>query len=190
MGKPPTIEHPPMSALLAAELQPRIALIGLSGSGKSSTGRLLAAQLGWVLCDTDDMVMRATGRTIAQVFAEEGEVRFREREADALQEALVRQPCVIATGGGIVLRAANRSLLHQHAVVIWLDAPIETLLSRLRAHDEERPLLKGSDPAAQLAALRTAREALYATTAHLRIETGTLTNAHICEQVYRFYRTR
>ena len=160
-----------------------IALVGLSGAGKSTTGRLLAARLGWPLLDTDTLLVQAAGRSVAQVFAEEGEQRFREREAAALQEALAASPCVIATGGGIVLRADNRARLREHAYVVWLDAPTGTLIERLRAHDEARPLLAGDEPATRLEALRTAREALYAGLANLRITTAGRSAEEICEEI-------
>src|SRR6185436_11997115 len=102
------------------------------------------------------------GRSVARVFAEEGEARFRELEAAALGQALASCPGVVATGGGVVLRAENRDRLRERAYIVWLDAPTSALLARLRAHNEERPLLASADPAARLEALRAARSALYA----------------------------
>lgn len=160
-----------------------VALVGLSGAGKSTTGRLLAARLGWPLLDTDALLVGAASRSVTQVFAEEGETGFRAREAVALREALAAVPCVVATGGGIVLREENRALLRERAYVIWLDAPTDALLERLRTHDEPRPLLDGGDPAARLEALRAAREALYAEIADLRVETAGRAVEEICEQM-------
>jgi shikimate kinase len=147
-----------------------IALVGLSGVGKSSAGRRLAARLGWPLRDTDALIAQSEGRTIAQIFAEAGEARFRDLESAALQLALSISPCVVSTGGGIVLRAENRALLRERAFVVWLDAPTETLVARLLAHDEARPLIGGADPAARLEALRAARAGLYAEVAHTRVD--------------------
>jgi shikimate kinase len=101
----------------------------------------------------------------------------------ALREALAGGPCILATGGGIVLRAENRALLRERAFVAWLDAPIEALVARLRAHAEVRPLLEGDDPAARLTALRATRAALYAQVADVRVDTGGLTAEQVCEQV-------
>jgi shikimate kinase len=162
-----------------------IALIGLSGTGKSSVGQALAARLGWRLLDTDVLVAQAAGRSIAQIFAADGEAHFRELEATALRVALAVAPAIVATGGGIVVRAENRALLRARAHVVWLDAPTEALIARLRAHDEPRPLLDGADPAARLEALRAARAALYAETAHLRVETGGRDVAAVCEDILR-----
>jgi shikimate kinase len=160
-----------------------IALVGLSGTGKSSVGRRLAERLGWPLVDTDMLIERNAGRTIPQIFAEDGEPGFRELEAVALQEALAHAPAVVATGGGIVLREQNRALLRAHARVVWLDASTATLIARLAAHGEARPLLQGADPAARLEALRQSRAAIYAEVAHLRIATDQATGAEIIEEI-------
>jgi shikimate kinase len=164
-----------------------IALVGLSGVGKSSVGRLLAARLGWPLLDTDALIANTAGRSIAQIFAEGGEAHFRDLEAAALQSALARAPCVVATGAGIVLRPANRALLRERAFVAWLDAPTATLVARLLAHDETRPLLEGDEPAVRLEALRAARAALYAEVAHARVDAAGRSTGDICEAVIGLY---
>jgi shikimate kinase len=160
-----------------------IALVGLSGAGKSSVGRGLTARLGWPLLDTDALVAQAAGCGVAQIFAEEGEARFRDLEAAALRAALESAPAIVATGAGVVLRAENRALLRARAFVVWLDAPTAALVARLRAHDEARPLLQGGDPAARLEALRAARAALYAEVADVRVETDGQGIEQICEVI-------
>jgi shikimate kinase len=147
-----------------------LALVGLSGVGKSSVSRLLAERLGWPLCDIDALIVQSEARTIAQIFAEAGEPRFREIEAAALARALSGGPRVVSTGGGIVVRPENRALLRERAFVVWLDAPTETLVARLLAHGEARPLVAGADPAARLESLRAARASLYAEVAHTRVD--------------------
>jgi shikimate kinase len=164
-----------------------IALIGLSGVGKSTVGRLLAAHLDRPMCDTDALVMRAAGRSVAEIFAGEGEARFRDLETVALQTACAAAPCIIATGGGVVVRTANRALLREHAWIVWLDAPTATLLARLGNNDEPRPLLDGTDRLARLNRLRTARAPLYAALADLRIATEGHPAEAICEQIMRAY---
>ncbi len=149
-----------------------IALIGLSGTGKSSVGRELAARLGWELADIDVLIEQAAGCQIPQIFAEQGEEGFRELESMVLRQALAQPSRIVATGGGAILRPENRVLLRQHAFVIWLDAPTPTLVDRLRTHDEQRPLLTTGDPAARLEALRTIRAPLYAETADLMLSTA------------------
>lgn len=164
-----------------------IALVGLSGAGKSTVGRLLAGRLGWELHDTDALVERRSGRRIAAIFAEDGEARFRDLEAEVLRSALAASPCVVSTGGGIVLRGENRELLRRQAFVVWLDAPTDTLVARLQAHDEERPLL-AADPRARLEALRAERYALYAEIADLVVPTGGRDVAAICDEVLQAHR--
>ena len=165
-----------------------IALVGLSGVGKSSIGRRLAVLLGWPLLDTDVLIVETAGRTVAQIFADSGEPRFRDLESAALQRAFSITPCVVSTGGGIVLRPENRALLRVRAFVIWLDAPTETLVARLQAHDEARPLIGGGDPAARLEALRDARAGLYAEVAHARVAVAGYTIDAICEQVLQLFK--
>jgi shikimate kinase len=164
-----------------------IALVGLSGVGKSSVGRLLAARLGWPLLDTDVLIAEKVGRTVAQIFADAGEPRFRDLESAALQQALSISPCVVSTGGGIVLRPENRVLLRLHTFVVWLDAPTGTLVARLLAHDEARPLIGGVDPAARLDALRAARAGLYAEVAHARVEAVEYGVEEICGRVLQLF---
>jgi shikimate kinase len=161
-----------------------LALVGLSGTGKSTLGRALAEALGWPLLDTDALIIGAQGRPVAAIFAELGEAPFRDLESAALAEALAAPPAVVATGGGAVLRPANRDLLRRRATVIWLDAPDAVILARLAAHDEGRPLLADS-PAARLAALRAAREAIYRVVADIVLDTSGLGPDALVAQVLR-----
>jgi shikimate kinase len=165
-----------------AAMQQSVALIGLSGAGKSTIGRLLAAQLTLPYVDTDALIVGKTGQTISVFFQEIGEAAFRALESETLHAALTNTPCVLATGGGIVLNAANRTLLRENAYCVWLDAPDVVLVRRLLAHDEARPLLQG-DPLVRLAALRKAREALYAEVADLRIDTSNMSAQEIVQNI-------
>jgi shikimate kinase len=160
-----------------------IALVGLSGSGKSTVSRWLALRLGWRVCDTDALVEQMAGRTIPAIFADEGESAFRDRETNALVAAFRDPPVVVATGGGIVVRDVNRALLKKKALVVWLDAPTDVLIARLRSHDEERPLLAGNDPAARLEALRAQRALLYRDVAHLTLDTAHMTPQEVVGRI-------
>src|SRR4051812_17648318 len=104
---------------------PRLFLIGYRGTGKSTVGPLLAAALGWEFADADDLIEAAAGRSVADIFAAEGEAGFRDREAAALAELCRGERRVVATGGGAVLRPANRELLAASGFVAWLTAPPE-----------------------------------------------------------------
>jgi shikimate kinase len=135
-------------------------LIGMSGSGKSTVGRLLAQQMGYGFLDTDEVLIKVTGKTISQLFTEVGEVTFRQMESDVLGQVCAYTRLSVATGGGIILRQENWSYLH-HGLIVWLDVPVELLLMRL-AEDTTRPLLQGSDRDLKVRSLLEQRQALYA----------------------------
>ncbi|MCE9593399.1 MAG: shikimate kinase [Planctomycetes bacterium] len=157
-----------------------LALVGLRCSGKSSVGARLAALLGVAFVDLDERVRAFASqldgreyRHAGDVLAASGVARFRELEALALTLALERgAPSVLATGGGVVERADNRSRLTASCFVVRLDAPLEVLAARLAADPTPRPALVGGDPLAELAELRARRAAWYAEVAHLALDTG------------------
>jgi shikimate kinase len=146
-----------------------VVLVGLSGSGKSTVGRLLAARLGRAFVDTDDLVVALAGCSIPDLFAREGEVAFRAVERRAVAGAVGGPPAVIATGGGAPTDATNRAALWRGNLVVWLDAPVEALAARVGAAGTGRPLLAGG-AAERLVGLAEARRPVYAS-AHLRLET-------------------
>lgn len=160
-----------------------IALVGLSGSGKSTIGPLLAARLGWHFVDLDQVIAQRVGSDLATFFATAGEEAFRGEEAAALADALRRPRVVIATGGGIVERAENRERLAAQAWTVWLHAPLTTLLERL-AETNDRPLLRDA-PAERLAAMLARRAPLYGALADWIVTTTAHTPAEIAEQIAR-----
>lgn len=149
-----------------------IAFIGPMGSGKSRVAARLAQRLGRPCLDLDAEVEGRAGQAIAAIFADAGEARFRELESTALHDVLVNDDAVIATGGGIVLAAMNRELLHERATVIWLRADLPTRLERMRDERAQRPLLHGDDPEATLAKLDAVRTPLYRSIADLEVDTS------------------
>ncbi len=104
-----------------------IVLIGMPGSGKSTIGRALAKRLGKEFVDSDEQIVKMAEESIPEIFAKEGEASFRDRESRAIRELSARQGVVIATGGGAVLREKNLDLLRQNGILVFLDAPLESL---------------------------------------------------------------
>ena len=149
----------------------KIALVSMPGGGKSTVGRYLARRLNWDFLDSDSVIERRIGCSIRSFFEREGEARFRDIEQQVIAELTEAPNAVLATGGGVVLREANRTLLHAQAIVVYLRSTPEDLFRRLR-HDAKRPLLQVADPLARLRELFAARDPLYRQTAHFSIDTG------------------
>ena len=136
-------------------------LVGMMGSGKTSTGRPLAEQLGYGFVDADAVIEQAAGCSIPEIFERDGEAGFRALESQVLNAISQRHSLVVATGGGVVTQQENWGLLHS-GIVIWLDVVPEQLMQRLKADSTVRPLLQTDDPDAALNALLNRRRPLYA----------------------------
>jgi shikimate kinase len=149
---------------------PSICLIGLMGAGKTTVGRQLARKLGLEFVDLDHEIERRTGVHIPLIFEMEGECGFRERETRVLSELIHREKLVLATGGGVVLRAENRVLLKEHSVVVYLNALPSVLYERTR-RSNHRPLLNVPNPLEKLQELHAQRDPLYREVADIIIET-------------------
>lgn len=162
-----------------------IALVGLSGTGKSTIAPLLVSHLGFgASIDLDRLIEERFGRTVEAIFSEDGEAAFRRAETDALAEALAGPPVVIAAGGGVVLAQENRSQLRSNATVVWLRASPAHLAERLSDTAEARPLLAG-DAHFALDRLASEREALYAEVADLIVDVEGLDVAAVVAEVIR-----
>ena len=148
-----------------------IALVGMPGSGKSTVGRHLARLLGWRFIDSDHEIERQIGGSIRAYFEQHGEAAFRELEQQTLAALCQHTNSVLATGGGAVLREANREALKSGCEVIYLRSSPEELFRRLR-HDTQRPLLQDKDPLKRLRELYRERDPLYRDAADFVIETG------------------
>ncbi|WP_058615555.1 shikimate kinase [Tepidimonas taiwanensis] len=148
-----------------------LTLIGLPGAGKTTVGRQLARRLQIPFVDSDQVIEERIGCSIRAFFEREGEAAFRDIEEAVIDELTQGAPCVLSTGGGAVLRPANRRRLRQRGRVFYLRSTPEELFRRLR-HDRTRPLLQVADPLARLRELYAARDPLYRETAHYVIETG------------------
>ena len=143
----------------------------MPGSGKSTVGRQLARRLRLPFFDSDSEIEQRLRCGISEFFEREGEAAFRDIEHEVIAQLVGGPPCVLATGGGAVLRPANRELLHGGGHVIYLRSTPEELFRRVR-HNQNRPLLQVADPMARLRDLQATRDPLYRETAHFVIDTG------------------
>jgi len=165
-----------------------VILIGYRGTGKSTTAQLLAERLGWDWLDADQVLEARHGKTIKQIFAEEGEAGFRDKEAALLAELCQGQRQVIATGGGIVLRPENRERLKAAGRVVWLTADPATLWQRIAGDAttaERRPNLTIGG-LAEVEQLLQVREPLYREVAQLIVDTARQTPAEVAEVISRW----
>lgn len=171
----------------------RIALIGLSGAGKSTVAPLLAARLGFGCTDLDEAVAGAKGVPIPEILTSRGEDVFRELEAHALRAALEADSVgvVVACGAGVVARAENRELLSRLAYAVWLDVSPDTAALRIEdAAALTRPLLRGGTVASRLRELWEARRALYEEAADVMVRTDGLTPAGVAEAIETLWKGR
>ena len=167
-------------------LAKHVALIGLPGAGKSCLAFHLAGRSGLPgYQDLDEVIERRVGRPLAEIFAVEGEARFRELEAQALEAALARsEPLLVICGGGVLERPGNRELLRASACVVWLQVSPDEAVRRLGPEGvAKRPLLSGPSPEAALRALLSGREAQYAAAADIVVATDGLTPAKVAARI-------
>lgn len=138
-----------------------IVLLGFMGTGKSVVGRRLASELRYQFVDTDQMVEEKTNKKISEIFAQQGEAQFRAWEAEVVREVADRNRCVISTGGGIVLNAANLEALSRKGILVSLQARPEVILKRVQKRAGQRPLLQKPDPLSEIQRLLSEREPFY-----------------------------
>ena len=158
-----------------------ITLTGFMGSGKTTVGKVLADFLGCPFMDLDDLVVKKAGKSIPDIFAQDGEPAFRELEAQILRKTVAKyaeSTAVLALGGGAVLAPASAALLHEKTVCIYLRATLDTLLARLEGETAGRPLADAS-----LADRLASREPIYEKTAHVIIDTDGLSPDEVADEM-------
>ncbi len=152
-----------------------IILIGCRGCGKSSVGRELALRLGWPLVDTDERIETTAGRSIREIFEQDGEAAFRRLETKVIAQVALGSRQVISAGGGAVLSEPNRRTLRAAGLCVWLTAPPEELHRRMLGDprsDATRPALTDREGLGEVRHLLEQREPLYAALAHHVVETA------------------
>lgn len=161
-----------------------IFLTGLMGSGKSSVGAALSHVLGLPLVDLDAMICQEAGKSINEIFAEDGEAAFRALESICLERAASFSPSVVATGGGVVIAESNRRLMREKGIVVNLTAPLTLILQRL-CGATDRPLYSDKDAEKRIQTLMEEREQFYAD-ADIRIDTDGKSVEDVAADILRF----
>ena len=154
------------------------------GCGKSSVGRRLSELLCCRFMDLDEVIEKAEGRTIPEIFASDGEGAFRRMEADTLHSLVVQQAqCVLALGGGTVMTPECAETVHEKTFCIYLRTEAETLAERLEGEADGRPMLQGAGLHSRIEELMALRAATYEKTAHIIIDTDGQTIDSIAEAI-------
>ncbi len=151
-----------------------IALIGFMGTGKTAVGKALAEKLGREFVELDFLIEQKAGKTIPQIFQQDGEVRFRELEIEVVKEVAGRKNAVIACGGGAVLNRINIDRLKKECIIVYLTASPEVILKRTSVDENERPLLNVPDRARHIRELLKFRRPFYERAADVTVATSKL----------------
>jgi shikimate kinase len=166
-------------------MKSNIALIGFMGTGKTAVGRVLAEKLNKDFIELDELIEQKAGKTIPEIFAQEGEIAFRELEIEAARKVAEKENKVIACGGGVVLNQINIDRLRQHSVIVYLTASPEVILKRTSSDTDERPLLVAEDKAAEVVKLLKFRQPFYQRAADITVNTTGLDVAEVAAQIMK-----
>jgi shikimate kinase len=162
-----------------------VALVGMMGAGKTSIGKRLATRLNVGFADADHEIEAAATLSVAEIFAKYGEPEFRRLERSVIARLLGEKPHVLATGGGAYIDENTRARMKASAFTIWLKAPVEILLGRVRkrqGHDQTRPLLANDDMRGTLERILAVREPVYAM-ADMTLESGDEPHAVLLDKI-------
>ena len=160
-----------------------IVLMGFMGAGKTTIGKKLAKALECEFIDTDEWIEKEQGRKISNIFAEDGEVVFRDMETDLLKRLQnSEEKFVLSVGGGMPVREENRALLRNLGIVIYLKTSKEEIIRRVSG-DKNRPLLQGGDLEEKVTNLMNARAQIYVETAHMEVITDRKNPSEVVENI-------
>ena len=166
------------------QLSANIVLVGFMGTGKSTVGRVIAQKLGFHFIDTDDVIEQTSKAKISDIFAEHGEVYFRDLESQAVKSVALMKNQVVATGGGVVLRSSNIDLLRTGGPIFCLNATPKDIWDRVRS-SRSRPLLRGPDPLKKIETLLDKRAPYYALADH-QIETTGVSVDRVANEIISY----
>jgi shikimate kinase len=170
------------SAMQSPKPVDNFVLVGFMGSGKSSVGREIARRRHMQFLDTDSLIRQKYSKSISEIFTTFGEPAFRAEETRCLQGLQEREQIVLATGGGIVSRAGNRSLIKSLGIVIWLTASEEMIWDRV-SRNNSRPMLQTPDPKNTIRHLLAERNPFYHEVSDITVETTGLTHCEVADLV-------
>ena len=159
-----------------------IVLVGFMGTGKTAVGKLLAKKLQRSFVDLDAEIEKQAGRSVAEIFSAEGEPGFREREEAAVAKVSLRKNCVIAAGGGVLIREDNVRALRKNGFLVCLTAQTDVIVKRISSPGHVRPLLKGAEPRDRIEELLKERAASYSK-ADVMVDTSSLSVKEVVDKV-------
>ncbi len=162
-----------------------IALIGFMGTGKTAVGKALAKRLDKEFVELDSLIEQKAGKTIPEIFNQDGEVTFRELEIEVTREVAERKNTVIACGGGVVLNEINIERLRKECIIVYLTASPRVILKRTLSNENERPLLEVSNKAQRIQELLRFRKLFYERAADIKIDTSKLDISSAVEQIIK-----
>ena len=164
-------------------MKTNIALIGFMGTGKTAVGRLLAKKLGKKFIELDSLIEQQAGKSIPEIFQQDGEIAFRELEIEITKEIAGEKNAVIACGGGLVLNKINIDRLRNECIIVYLTASPRVILKRVSREEGNRPLLEVDNPALTILGLLRFRKPFYERAADITVNTSKLSISAVAEQI-------
>ena len=164
-------------------MKSNIALVGFMGAGKTAVGKVLAEKLNKEFIETDTLIEQKAGKSIPEIFQQDGEIAFRELEIEVTKEVSINKNLVIACGGGLVLNKINIDRLKKESIIVYLTASPRIILKRVLNEEEKRPLLSTPDKAFSIRELLRFRKPFYERAADITINTSKLDIDSVVEQI-------
>ena len=164
-------------------MKTNIALVGFMGVGKSTIAKGLATSLEKKLIEVDLLIARKAGKSIPQIFQEDGEIAFRDLEISVIKELASQNNLVIDCGGGIILNKINVDRLKENAIIVWLNASPEAIIKRTESDGNGRPLLQGKKKITEIQQIMSFRLPLYEAVADIKMDTSEADISKIVEQI-------
>ncbi len=164
-------------------MKTNVALIGFMGTGKTAVGEALAKKLNRKFVELDSLIERKAGKSIPEIFQQDGEIAFRELEIEVTKEIAKEKYMVIACGGGIVLNKINIDRLREEAIIVYLTASPRAILKRVSSEEGQRPLLRTPNKALNIRELLRFRKPFYEGAADIKIDTSKLDIDSVVEQI-------